>query len=153
MGRLARTLFILGALAAPALAQSDKVSIERHRMMAGWLGVVGGAESKYRSKHGVYGDLTALRDAHLLNDLIFESENPQKARPGTNFIPKTTRFEVTSSQDGRHYKIDISGSWVDWGISVFGTENTTGFSHGRVTGPRYKDIEDGPEGPLLTSPT
>ena len=153
MGRLARTLFILGALAAAALAQSDQVSIERHRIAAGWLGVVRGAESKYRSKYGVYGDLRALRDAHLLNDLIFESENPKKARPGTNFIPKGTGFEVTASPDGRHYKIAISPSWVDFSIAVFGDENSAGFSQVRVTPRLPQDIEDGPEGPLLSSPT
>lgn len=148
MRDLACALLILGTLGAGALAQSAEQVHERHKIIAGWLGVIRGAESKYRSEYGVYGDLKALRDAHFLNDLVFESENPRKARPGTNFIPKNTRFEVTASQDGRRYKISISDS----GINVFGDEHITGFSQGGRVQLRYKDIEDDPEGPLLSSP-
>ena len=102
MIRPACTLLVFSALASAALAQSsDQVFFERHRIIIGWARVVSVAESKYRSKYGVYGDLTALRDAHLLNNLTFESENPKKTEPGANFIPKRTQFEVTASDDGK----------------------------------------------------
>lgn len=152
------TLLILGALAATALAQSAEQVHERHRIIAGWLGVVRAAESKYRSKYRVYGDLQALRNAHLLNDLVFESDNHKKARSPENFIPKGTRFEVTASDDGKHYKFFVRELSIGGGIEMFASEQSSGFSfggRGRVTVHEapVKDIEDGPEGPLLASPT
>ena len=37
--------------------------------------MVKGAEKDYRNKNGRYGDLAALRKAHLLDRLVFESDS------------------------------------------------------------------------------
>jgi hypothetical protein len=145
--RLTVALLILAA--STALAQSaEQVAKDRRRVLADWLGIVRAAESKYKSKYAVYGDLAALRDAHLLDTLVFESDKPTKTGPDTNLVPTSTHFEVTASKDGKHYKISIWEILEDRGIGVFGDEMITGESSGR----RLPPPEDGPEGPLLSLP-
>ena len=93
MKRVTARLLILGAFASTALAQyGEQVMKDRRRVLGGWLGTVRRAESKYKSKYGVYGDLTALRDTHLLDTLVFESDKPTEAGPDTNFVPTGTPF-------------------------------------------------------------
>ena len=150
MKRLTGALLVLGIFASTALAQSaEQVMKDRHRVLAGWLGTVRAAESKYRSKYSVYGDLTALRDAHLLDALVFESDKPTEAGPDTTLVPKSTHFEVTASSDGEYYKVSIWEILEGWSIGVFADEMSTGHSLGRRPPP---PPEDDPEGPLLSLP-
>jgi hypothetical protein len=148
--RLTSALLILGIFASAALAQpAQQVMKDRHRVLAGWLGTVRAAESKYKSKHGVYGDLAALRDAHLLNALVFDSHKPTETGPDTNLVPESTHFEVTVSSDGEHYYFSIWEILEEWIIGVSGDEVSTGHSVGRRPPPPREDI---PEGPLLSLP-
>ena len=136
-------------LASTVFAQSAPQAIkDRHKVLAGWLGVVRGAESKFKSKHGVYGDLTALREAHLLDTFVFESDKPTESVPDTNLIPKSTHFEVTASGDSEHYKVSIWESLNEWSVSVSGDDLGGGGSGvGHIL---EMPVEDGPEGPLLS---
>jgi hypothetical protein len=149
MKRLTGALLILGLFASTALAQSaEQVMRDRRRVLAGWLGTVRAAESTYKSKYGVYGDLTALRDAHLLNALIFESDNLATG-PNANLVLKSTHFEVTASSDGEHYKVSILEVFEEWSIGVFADEISTGQSRAGLPPP---PPEYDPRGPLLSLP-
>jgi hypothetical protein len=151
--RLKGALLILGIFASTALAQSaEQVMKDQHRVLAGWLGTVRAAESKYKSKYGVYGDLTALRDAHLLDALVFESDKPSETGPDTNLVPKSTQFEVTASSDGKHYNVSIGEILELWSIGVSANEMSTGYGVGRRLPPPPPPPKDGPEGPLLSLP-
>jgi hypothetical protein len=147
-GSAVKRLTVALLLASTVFAQSAPQAIkDRHRVLAGWLGVVRGAESKFKSKHGVYGDLTALREAHLLDALVFESDKLAETSPDTNIVPKSTHFEVTTSGDGEHYKVSIWESLNEWSVSVSGDEMGSGFGVGHMP---EMPVEDGPEGPLLS---
>jgi hypothetical protein len=99
------------------------------------------------SKHGAYGNLTALRDAHLLDALVFEYNASPESLPASNLIPTSTGFQVTVSNDGQHYKVAIHERLVDVGnISLFAGEASTEWIVGR---PPQAPLEDGPEGVLL----
>lgn len=87
MERVADSLLIWACFVSTALAQSPQVVMDRHKVLAGWLGAVRTAEAKYKSEHGVYGDLAALRAAHLLDTLIFESDQSTTTEPNTK--PRT----------------------------------------------------------------
>ena len=151
MKGLTSTVLILGIFASTALAQSaEQVMKDRNRVLAGWLGTVRAAETKYKSKYGIYGDLTALRDAHMLDALIFESDKPTETRPGSNLVPKSTRFEVSAPDGGQHYRVLICEKiFEESSICMQGDEKSTGSSRGRFPPP---PPEDGPEGPLLSLP-
>jgi hypothetical protein len=151
--RLTSAVLILGIFASTALAQSEQAMRDRHRVLAGWLGTVRAAETKYKSKYGVYGDLAALRDAHLLNALIFESDKPTETGPDTNLVPKSTHFEVTAPSKGEHYKVSICEVLEESSICVHADEMSTGFSKGRRQPLQIPPSEDGPDGPLLSLPT
>jgi hypothetical protein len=127
-------LLVLGIFASAVFAQSDEhVMKDRRRVLGGWLRTVRAAESKYKVEYGVYGDLTALRRAHLLDSLVFESEEPTESAPDTNFVPENTHFEVTASSNGEHYKVSI---WEEiseeLSIGVSADENGSGRCGGRV---------------------
>jgi type II secretory pathway pseudopilin PulG len=142
-------LLIVGTLASTVLAQStEQVIKDRRQIFVGWLGIINNAETKYKSKHGVYGNLTALRHAHLLDALVFEPNAPSQGPPDSNRIPTSTGFQVTVSSDGQHYKVAIRERLVDVGnIGLFADEASTEWMVGRPTQvPR--DREDGPEGPM-----
>jgi hypothetical protein len=97
MKRLTVALLIVGIFASIARAQSaEQVMKDRRKVLFGWIGTIRAAESAYKSKHGVYGNLNALRDAHLLDSLVFESDKPTETGPVLNFVPTSTRFEVTA---------------------------------------------------------
>ena len=101
-------LLVLGIFASAVFAQSaQQIMKERRRVLGGWLVTVRAAESKYKTKYGVYGDLTALRKAHVLDSLVFEPDEPAQGMPDTNVVPQNTHFEVTASSDGKHYKVLI----------------------------------------------
>jgi hypothetical protein len=144
--RLTVALLILGAFASTALAQyCEQVMKDRRRVLGGWLGTVRRAELKYKSTYGVYADLTALRNADLLDALVFESDKPTEPGQDTNLVPRSAHFEVTPSSNGEHYKVSISEDiFGEWGIGVSADEMSAGYSvgHRRLLPPG-----DGLEGP------
>ena len=75
------------------------------RLWSGWLRKVEGAERDYKDKNGRYGDLAALRKAHLLGSLVFESCSSTNAsgEPKANFVPKSTLIQVTLSEDRQNF--------------------------------------------------
>jgi hypothetical protein len=150
-------VLILGIFASTALAQSEQVVTDRHRILANWLGTVRAAETKYKSKYGVYADLTGLRNAHLLEDLIFESDKPTETAADANRVPKSTLFEVTASSDGKHYKVSICEVYEEVlgepSICSQGDEMSTGFSKGRRQPLQVPLPDDSPDGPILSLPT
>jgi len=92
----------------PIVAQTvESVEHAEHRLriFSGWLEMVKGAERDYKNKNGRYGDLVALRKAHLLRRLVFESGSSVGARgkAQANFVRKSTLFQVTVSEDGQHF--------------------------------------------------
>ena len=157
MIRLISAFLIIGAFACGAPAQFDNPKSDkelrtgRHKVLAGWLGIVRKAESTYKSRHGVYGDLSALRREHLLDPLVFESNQVENGHADTNLVPKNDRFELTTSADGGHYKISIWESLGEWSLGVHADENGTEFSSGHHHDPA-PPAEDSPDGPLLTAP-
>jgi hypothetical protein len=67
------------------------------------------AENKYKSTHGYYAALSQLRKAHLLDELVFESDSPRnpQSRSAANYVPTTTIFEIILSSDGQHFRASI----------------------------------------------
>ena len=57
---------------APTVFAQDQ-SEDPWRVFSRWIEMVKGAERDYKNKNGRYGDLVALRKAHLLRRLVFES--------------------------------------------------------------------------------
>jgi len=134
---LTAAVLILGIFASTALAQSaEQVMKNRRKVLGGWRGTVRAAEAKYKSKNGRYGDLTALRQAHMLDALVSESDEPTETGPGTNLVAKSTHFELTASADGEHYKVLIYESWDEWSVSVSADEASSGWGVGHTTAVR-----------------
>jgi hypothetical protein len=123
MKTLTVTLLVLGVFASAVLAHSEPQAVkERRRVLAAWVSIVRGAESRYKTKHGRYGDLAALREAHLLDALTFESEKPAETTSDANLVPRRTHFEVTTSADGEHFRVSIWESLDEWSVSVHADE-------------------------------
>lgn len=156
MKTLTVTLLVLGVFASAVFAQSKpQVAVsepqavkERSRVLAGWVRIVRGAESQYKSKHGRYGDLAALREAHLLDALTFESEKPAETTSDANLVPQSTHFEVTTSGDGEHFSALIWESLNEWSVSVHADE--TGGGDGLGHTQEIPLPEDSPQGPILS---
>src|SRR6266496_6833949 len=93
---------------APTVFAQDQ-SEDPWRVFSRWIEMVKGAEKDYRNKNGRYGDLAALRKAHLLDSLVFESHSSAGASGivDANFVPKRTLFQVTVSADGQHFRAVI----------------------------------------------
>lgn len=106
------------------------------RLCSGWLQKVEGAERDYKNKNGRYGDLAALRKAHLLRSLVFEPRSSAGAsgKAKVNFVPKSTLIRVTVSEDGQHFDALI----VDG----------AGHCYGPLDHPVPLHFEDSPEGPI-----
>jgi hypothetical protein len=144
--RLTAAFLIVGILSSTVCAQStDQVIKDRRRVFVGWLGIIKTAESKYRSKHGVYGNLTALRGAHLLGALVFASGSSTDNAPDSSVIPTSTDFQVRVSSDGHHYRVTIRETVADVGqVGLYASEMSTEWMVGHT--PQLP--EDGPQGPL-----
>ena len=136
MKTLTVALLILGVFTSAVFAQSAEQRMkERRKVLVGWLFTVKAAESKYKAERGVYWDLAALRGAHLLDSLVFESDLPVNAVPeDTNVVSQPTYFRVTASRDGKHYKVSISEEITEeLSISVYADEiSAGGVSTGRI---------------------
>src|SRR5713226_9219733 len=97
-------------------AQTAEQIIEgRRKVFVGWLGIVNFAEAKYKSKHRVYGNLTALRHAHLLDALVFESNVPSSP-PDSSLIPVSTGFRVTVSRDRKNTRLHSSHPSISYAV-------------------------------------
>lgn len=112
---------------------------QRQRILSGWQRKVERAERHYKNKHGRYGDLAALRNAHLLRGLTFEP-CPSADRSGkekTNFIPQSTVFRVAATPDGQlfHLMIVDGAGHCDW-------DRPSLFEH--------RDFDDSPQGPVIS---
>jgi hypothetical protein len=104
---------------------------EPDRVFSTWLEIIRGAERHYKNKHGRYGNLAALRKAHLLRDLVFEScSSAGGGQAQLNFVPKNTLIDVALSADRQEFNVRIA-------------EHT-----GRCIEPPMilPDLEDSPEG-------
>jgi hypothetical protein len=127
MTRLTVALLVFSVFTPTIFAQCvETMSFEqaqhRVRKFSGWFEMVKDAEMDYKHKKGRYGDLAALRKAHLLRSLVFESGSSAapKGRSQDNFVSEDTRFQVTVSADGQHFRVAISDMWV----AVFGADET-----------------------------
>jgi len=83
--RLTVALLAISVFTPTVFAQCvERMSFEqaqhRLRIFSGWLEMVKDAEMDYKHKNGRYGDLAALRKAHVLRRLAFES--------GSSAVPK-----------------------------------------------------------------
>jgi hypothetical protein len=112
-------LLILGTFASTVFAQQPDEQAKKDRFkFASWFGIVRMAERNYKARHGHYGDLDDLRKDHLLDALVFESDSSADTQPKSeaNFVPKSTLFQVTVSEDGKHFTAEI-GSCMGRGVS------------------------------------
>lgn len=123
----------------PGSAQTAQQA-DRQRVRSGWLQKVEDAERDYKNKNGHYGDLAALRKAHLLRSLVFEpcSSAGTSGKEKANFVPNSTSIQVTVSEDVQHFNVMI----VDGPGRCNGPLKT-------VPGFEHRDFEDSPEGPIL----
>jgi len=124
MTRLTVALLAISVFTPTVFAQCvETMSFEqaqhRVRKFSGWFK---DAEMDYKHMKGRYGDLAALRKAHLLRSLVFESGSSAapKGRSQDNFVSEDTRFQVTVSADGQHFRVAISDMWV----AVLGADET-----------------------------
>ena len=144
-------VLILGTFLATVFAQPEPMepaTRDRLRALSGWLRLIRPAENKYKSQHGVYGDLAALRNAHLLDALIFESDSSAgtHSEAEANFVPNGTIFQVTVSEDGQHFRARIREGCVSVEANDTGSLGS-GFCLPSRAFPR--DLNDGPEGPII----
>ena len=147
-------VLMLGTFVATVFAQPapmEEATRDRLRALSGWLRLIRPAENKYKSKYGRYGDLADLRKAHLLDALIFESDSSAgtNREAETNFVAKSTIFQVTVSDNGQHFRATIREGCV----SV--ETNDTGVSGSEFCLPSRgfpRDLKDGPEGPIIALP-
>jgi hypothetical protein len=149
MKRLTGALLVLGIFVSIAPAQSaEQIMKNRRKVLFGWIGIVRAAESKYKSEHGIYGDLNALRGARLLDALVFSSDELTEIATDTNIVPNSTHVEVTASSDGNHFKVEIYERLDVGSVGVFADETGGGSSQCR---PLWAPIiEDEPQGPSLS---
>ena len=139
-------------LSSPNLAkwvESGEHPENRFRILSDWLEKVKDAERDYKNKNGRYGDLAALRKAHLLRSLVFESDSSAGARgkAEANFVPKSTLFQVTVSADGQHFKAVIGDQCVSVNTDDMGVEWSTSCYASPLL---HRDFQDSPEGLIFT---
>ena len=106
------------------------------------MGIVRTAEHKYKRGHDIYGNLAALRQAHLLDALVMESDDPHtyayaETTPSSCLIPKSTSFQVTVSKDGQHYQVAIQEDVGNKTLTMFANETSTGVGDCRTRHQRY----------------
>ena len=154
VNRLTVALLVVSSFTPPVFAQSVQwvESVEQHehpfRILSDWLEMVKGAERHYKNKNGRYGDLAALRKAHLLRELVFESDSSAapKDRSQPNFVPMRTLFEVTVSEDGQHFTAVIREYCVNINADDMGGEWSVCCCWSPFL---HRDFDDSPEGPII----
>ena len=135
MKRLTVALLLFSVFAPTVFAQSAEQE-ERDKIFSAWREIVSGAERDYKNKNGRYGDLAALRKAHLLRSLVVESCSSAASGIATgNFVPKSTLIDAVVSADGQFFFVMI----LEHSGRCFGP-------------PMYNlmpDLQDSPEGPMI----
>ena len=133
---------------APTVFAQDQ-SEDPWRVFSRWIEMVKGAERDYKNKNSRYGDLVALRRAHLLRRLVFESGSSVGARgkAQANFVRKSTLFQVTVSEDGQHFSAVIG----EYCARVDADDMGQGGSWCCHCESPYllPDFEDSPAGPII----
>jgi hypothetical protein len=122
--------------------QKDRLSV-----ISAWREMVKSAERDYKHKNGRYGDLAALRKAHFLRGLVFESCSSEGAsrKARANFVPMSTLIQVTVSEDGQHFDLAIVDDPGHCWRPVYLLEVLPG-----LPGRKIRDFEDSPEGPIIS---
>ena len=154
MNRLTVALLVVSVFTPSVFAQSVQwvESGEQHehrfRILSDWLEMVKGAERHYKNKNGRYGDLAALRKAHLLDGLVFESDSSAgvSGKVDTKFVPKRTLFEVTVSEHGQHFTAVIREYCVNVNADDMGGEWSVCCCWSPFL---HRDFDDSPEGPII----
>ena len=154
MKRLTTALLVFSVFGPPVFAQSvESAEQADFRVFSGWLGMVKGAEKDFKNKNGRYGDLVALRKAHLLRSLVFESDSSAVAngKLDANFVPKRTLFQVTVSADGQHFRAVIGVKCTSTMIDADDTGYVRyGVSDAISCPPVRLPLLDSPEGPIIS---
>jgi hypothetical protein len=151
MKSLTLVLLIFSVFAPTVFAQDQ--SEDPWKAFSRWIEMVKAAERDYKNKNGRYGDVAALRKAHLLDRLVFESDSSSGAtgKADANFVRRRTVFQVTVSNDGQHFRAVI-GNWCASGIEV--DDRGYGFYEGMIDKiscpPVRLPLLDGPEGPIIS---
>jgi len=126
-----------------------KVLDDRSKQLLVWLQMVRVAEDKYKTAHGHYAELADLRKAHLLDELVFESDSARsnEGKSTANYVPATTIFEVIVSSDGAHFRASIHDKAATVSAGDEGGWSIGGWSiHDDCPSP---PILDGPQGPAF----
>jgi len=137
---------------APTVFAQDQ-SEDPWRVFSRWIEMVKGAERDYKNKNGRYGDLAALRKAHLLDRLVFESDSSSDAsgKADANFVRKRTMFQVTVSKDGQHFRAVIGAKCASAIVADDrGNERYGGMSDIISCPPVRLPLLDGHEGPIIS---
>ena len=129
--------------------ESGEQHEHRFRVLSDWLGMVKSAERRYKNKNGRYGDVAALRKAHLLDRLVFESDALAgvSGKVDAKFVPKYTSFEVTVSEDGQHFTAVIREHCVNVHADDMGGEWSVCCCWSPFL---HRDYDDSPEGPIIS---
>jgi hypothetical protein len=163
--RLTVVLLVFSVFTPAVFAQTvESVEHAEHRLkiFSGWLQIVKDAERDYKEKNGRYGDLAALRNAHALRSLVFESGTRARslvfeprssagarAKAQANFVPKGTFFQVTVSQDGQHFNAVIGEECVSVSADDMGNGGSGCCHCGPEVYHYLPDLEGSPEGPII----
>ena len=136
---------------APTVFAQDQ-SEDPWRVFSRWIEMVKGAERDYKNKNGRYGDLAALRKAHLLDRLVFESDSSSDAsgEADANFVRKRTLFQVTVSEDGQHFSAVIGEHCARVDADDMG-QGGSWCCHCE-SDHLLPDFEDSPAGPIIAIP-
>lgn len=148
--KLLTLALLLFNVSAPAMFAQDQLD-NPWRTFSSWIQVVKGAEQSYKNRNGHYGDLAALRKAHLLDKLIFESDSSSGVRRKTDayFVRKQTVFEVTVSNNGQHFRAVI-GNWCASTIIADDRGYEQYVSELNNCPPVRLPQQDGPDGPIIS---
>ena len=159
MKRLTVALLLFSVFGSTVFAQSGEPSEDPWTVFSGWIEMVKGAERDYKNKNRRYGDLAALRKAHLLDRLVFGSDSlagfslllGSSGKVDSNFVRKRTVFQVTVSKDGQHFRAVI-GAWCASAIVADdrGNERYGGMDDIISCPPVRLPLLDGPEGPIIS---
>src|SRR5260370_6168160 len=118
-----KVALLIFSVFAPTVFAQDESEDDPFRVFTRWIEMVRGAERDYRNKNGRYADLAALRKAHLLDRLVFESESSDPiVQADANFVPKRTVLQVAVSNDGQH----LSAVTINWITTTIVAVDDTG---------------------------
>src|SRR5260370_15125618 len=137
---------------SPTVFAQDESEDDPFRVFTRWIEMVRGAERDYRNKNGRYADLAALRKAHLLDRLVFESDSSDPSvKADANFVRKRTVFQVAVSNDGQHFSAVIGNWCTSTMVKVDDRrKGKYGMSETISCPPVRLPVLDSPEGPIIS---